>query len=176
MHLRTGSSYICFLSLRGMSLHSAAAIRTRAFLTGISSVGYLSAPLHAHGLRECSFPGARCLQRYRPSNRLGAQVNTVLLCNWKSNALFKLMRIHSDKAEDVNLLNSSPGCICLWPAVLLDKQQALRSPFTATIRFLDLDLPARRRRWLQLFGRDDLRKASLAASTHPSLPRGTLRR
>ncbi|KAG1899061.1 uncharacterized protein F5891DRAFT_1190253 [Suillus fuscotomentosus] len=51
------------------------------------------------------------------------------------------MRIHPDKAEDVNLLNSSPGCICLWLAVSSDKQQALLRPFTATIRFPDLDLP-----------------------------------
>lgn len=140
MHPRTGLPYICFLSLRGMSPHSAAAIRMRAFLTGISSVGYLSAPLHAHGLRILG-PWCALFTTDRPSNRLGAQVNTVLLCNWKSNALFKLMRIHPDKAEDVNLLNSSPGCICLWLAVSSDKQQALLRPFTATIRFPDLDLP-----------------------------------
>ncbi|KAG1788654.1 uncharacterized protein HD556DRAFT_1447686 [Suillus plorans] len=97
------------------------------------------------------------------------------------------MRIHPDKAEDVNLLNSSPGCICLWPAVLSDKQQALLRPFTASaypshltrlydslfpvaaIRFPDLDLPARRRRWLQLFGRDYLAE-TISSSKHASVP------
>ncbi|KAG1831614.1 hypothetical protein EV424DRAFT_1534282 [Suillus variegatus] len=79
------------------------------------------------------------------------------------------MRIHPDKAEDVNLLNSSPGCICLWPTVLSDKQQALLRSFTATIRIPDLDLPARRRRWLQLFGRDDLAE-TISSSNHVSIP------
>lgn len=50
----------------------------------------------------------------------------------------------------------SPECICLWPAVLTDKQQKLIRPFSATINFPDLDPAARRQRWLQLFGRDDL--------------------
>lgn len=50
----------------------------------------------------------------------------------------------------------SPECICLWPAVLTDKQQKLIRPFPATINFPDLDPEARRQRWLQLFGRDDL--------------------
>ncbi|KAG2046554.1 hypothetical protein BDR06DRAFT_1025472 [Suillus hirtellus] len=63
----------------------------------------------------------------------------------------------------------SPGCICLWPAVLTDEQQALLRPFSATIRFPDLDLVARRRRWLQLFGRDDLAEA-ISSGKHASVP------
>ncbi|KAG2143404.1 uncharacterized protein EDB93DRAFT_1252007 [Suillus bovinus] len=61
------------------------------------------------------------------------------------------------------------GCICLWPAVLTDEQQALLGPFSATIRFPDLDLAARRQRWLQLFGRDDL-AAAISSGMHASVP------
>jgi len=63
----------------------------------------------------------------------------------------------------------SSGCICLWPAVLSDEQQALLRPFSATIRFPDLDLAVRRRRWLQLFGRDDLAE-TITSDKHASVP------
>ncbi|KAG1837425.1 hypothetical protein DFJ58DRAFT_815895 [Suillus subalutaceus] len=105
MHLGTGLSYLCFLSLRGMSLHPAAASPTCVLLTGISSMGYFSAPLHAHGLRILG-PWCALLTTDRPSNRLEAQANTLLLCNWKTNALFKLAGIHPDQVDDFNLLNS----------------------------------------------------------------------
>ncbi|KAG1761540.1 hypothetical protein EDD22DRAFT_970469, partial [Suillus occidentalis] len=65
----------------------------------------------------------------------------------------------------------SPECICLWPSVLTDKQQALLRPFSATINFTDLDLAARRQRWLQLFGREDL-AATLSSSEDASGRRG----
>ncbi|KAG1763967.1 hypothetical protein EDD22DRAFT_846163 [Suillus occidentalis] len=61
----------------------------------------------------------------------------------------------------------SPECICLWPAVLTNKQQALIRPFSITINFPDLDPAARRQRWLQLFGRDDL-AAALSSSEDAS--------
>lgn len=105
MHLGTGLSYLCFLSLRGMSPHPAAASPTCVLLTGISPVGYLSAPLHAHGVRILG-PWCALLTTDRPSNRLEAQANTLLLCNWKTNALFKLAGIHPDQVDDFNLLNS----------------------------------------------------------------------
>ncbi|KAG1874172.1 hypothetical protein C8R48DRAFT_769563 [Suillus tomentosus] len=65
----------------------------------------------------------------------------------------------ANNRERINLMTrafESPGCICLWPSVLTDEQQALLRPFSAAIEFPDLDLEARRQRWLQLFGRDDL--------------------
>ncbi|KAG2133235.1 uncharacterized protein EDB93DRAFT_885842 [Suillus bovinus] len=68
----------------------------------------------------------------------------------------------ADGPERINLMTQEfkfYGCICLWPAVLTDEQQALLMPFSATIKFPDLDLAARRQRWLQLFGRDDLAAA-----------------
>ncbi|KIK46520.1 hypothetical protein CY34DRAFT_800375 [Suillus luteus UH-Slu-Lm8-n1] len=61
----------------------------------------------------------------------------------------------------------SPECICMWPSVLTDKQQALLRPFSAIINFTDLDTAARRQRWLQLFGREDL-AAILSSSEDPS--------
>ncbi|KAG2338303.1 hypothetical protein BDR05DRAFT_969378, partial [Suillus weaverae] len=105
MHIGTGLSYLCFLSLRGMSPHSAAASPTCVLLTGISAIGYLSAPLHAHGLRILG-PWCALLTIDQPSHRPEVQANTLLLCNWKTNALFKLAGIHPDKVDDFNLLNS----------------------------------------------------------------------
>ncbi|KAG1788936.1 uncharacterized protein HD556DRAFT_1311685 [Suillus plorans] len=64
-----------------------------------------------------------------------------------------------------------PGCVCLWPVVLSDEQQALLTSFSATIRLPDLDLAARRRRWLQLFGRDDLAEA-ISSGKDASVPIG----
>ncbi|KAG2360716.1 hypothetical protein BDR07DRAFT_1610584 [Suillus spraguei] len=105
VHLGTGLSYLCFLSLRRMSPHSAAASPTCVLLTSISPMGYLSAPLHAHGLRILG-PWCVLLKTDQPLNQLEAQVNVLLLCSWKTNALFKLAGIHPDKVEDFNLLNS----------------------------------------------------------------------
>ncbi|KAG1751671.1 hypothetical protein EDD22DRAFT_850735 [Suillus occidentalis] len=59
----------------------------------------------------------------------------------------------------------SPGCICLWPSVFAGEHVTLTRQFSATINFPDLDLAARRQRWLQLFGRDDL-VATLSSSGH----------
>lgn len=105
MHLGTGLSYLCFLSLRGMSPHPAASSPTCVLLTGISPMGYLSAPLHAHGLRILG-PWCALLTTDRPSSRSEVQVSTLLLCNWNTNALFKLAGIHPDKVDDFNFLNS----------------------------------------------------------------------
>jgi hypothetical protein len=74
-----------------MSPHSAASSPTRVFLTGISPMGYLFAPLHAHGLRILG-PWCALLTTDRPSNQSEEQANTLLLCNWKTNRLFKLVR------------------------------------------------------------------------------------
>ncbi|KAG2109708.1 uncharacterized protein F5147DRAFT_692050 [Suillus discolor] len=78
----------------------------------------------------------------------------------------------ANNRERINLMIrafESPGCICLWPSVLTDEQQALLRPFSAAIEFPDLDLAARRKRWLQLFGRDDL-VATIFSSKHASVP------
>ncbi|KIK44978.1 hypothetical protein CY34DRAFT_802053 [Suillus luteus UH-Slu-Lm8-n1] len=69
---------------------------------------------------------------------------------------------HRERINEMIQEFESPECICLWPSVLTDKQQALLRPFSTIISFPDLDLAARRHRWLQLFGRDDL------AATLPS--------
>ncbi|KAG2121238.1 hypothetical protein DEU56DRAFT_834984 [Suillus clintonianus] len=105
MHIGTGVSYLCFLSLRGMSPHSAAASPTRIILTGISPMGYISAPLHAHGLRIL---GTWCalLTTVRCSMKPEAQVNTLLLCNWKTNSLIKLAGVHPDNIDDFHFINS----------------------------------------------------------------------
>ncbi|KAG2087689.1 uncharacterized protein F5147DRAFT_658878 [Suillus discolor] len=50
-----------------------------------------------------------------------------------------------------------------------DEQQALLKPFSAAIEFPDLDLAARRQRWLQLFGRDDL-VSTISSSKHAPIP------
>ncbi|KAG1861917.1 hypothetical protein C8R48DRAFT_673367 [Suillus tomentosus] len=59
--------------------------------------------------------------------------------------------------------------VSVWHAALSDEQQALLRPFSATIRFPDLDLAVRRRRWLQLFGRDDLAQ-TISSDKHASVP------
>ncbi|KAG1734525.1 hypothetical protein EDB19DRAFT_1727536 [Suillus lakei] len=105
MHIGSGLSYLCFLSLRGMSPHSAAASAKRVLLTGISPIAYFSAPLHAHGVRILG-PWCALLTTNPSSKRLEAPVNTLLLCNWKTNALFKLAGIHPDKIDDFNYINS----------------------------------------------------------------------
>lgn len=63
----------------------------------------------------------------------------------------------------------SPGCICLWPSVLTDKQQTLLRPLFATIEFPYLDWAARHQRWLQLFDRDNL-AATFSGGKHASVP------
>ncbi|KAG2147487.1 uncharacterized protein EDB93DRAFT_417335 [Suillus bovinus] len=63
----------------------------------------------------------------------------------------------------------SPGCICLWPAVLSDAQQAIFGPLTDTIEFPDLDRAARRQRWLLLFGRGDLAE-TIPSGEHVFVP------
>ncbi|KIK33704.1 hypothetical protein CY34DRAFT_813443 [Suillus luteus UH-Slu-Lm8-n1] len=79
---------------------------------------------------------------------------------------------HRDRINDMIQEFESPECICLWPSVLTDKQQALLRPFSTIINFLDFDLAAHRHRWLQLFGRDDL-AATLPSSVDAST--GTVR-
>ncbi|KAG2752969.1 hypothetical protein P692DRAFT_20798457 [Suillus brevipes Sb2] len=105
MHIGTGILYLSFLSLRGMSPHSAASRPSRVLLTGLSPMGYMSTPLQAHGLRILG-PWCALLTTDRPSNQSEPQINKLLLCNWKTNALFKLAGIHPDKVDDFNLLNS----------------------------------------------------------------------
>ncbi|KAG1731835.1 uncharacterized protein EDB91DRAFT_1349237 [Suillus paluster] len=106
MHLGTGVSYLCFLSLRGMSPHSAAASPTRVLLTSkISPLEYRSAPLHAHGLRILG-PWCAVLTTDLSSKQLEAQVNILFLCNWKTGVLFKLAGFHPDKVDDFNFINS----------------------------------------------------------------------
>ncbi|KAG1785267.1 uncharacterized protein HD556DRAFT_1423476 [Suillus plorans] len=63
----------------------------------------------------------------------------------------------------------SSECICLWPSVLSPDQQALLGPFAATIEFPDLDQPARRHRWLLVFGRGDLAE-TISRGEHASVP------
>ncbi|KAG2745854.1 hypothetical protein P692DRAFT_20740494 [Suillus brevipes Sb2] len=61
----------------------------------------------------------------------------------------------------------SPGCICLWPSPFAGEQKPVIKPFSATINLPDLDRAARRQRWLQLLGRDDL-AATLSSSEDAS--------
>ncbi|KAG1789082.1 uncharacterized protein HD556DRAFT_1495662 [Suillus plorans] len=60
----------------------------------------------------------------------------------------------------------SHECICLWASVM---SPAIRSPFAATIEFPDLDQPARRQRWLLVFGRGDLAE-TISRGEHASAP------
>ncbi|KAG1759852.1 hypothetical protein EDD22DRAFT_971423 [Suillus occidentalis] len=53
---------------------------------------------------------------------------------------------HRERINDMIQEFESPDleCICLWPSVSTDKQQALLRPFSTIINFPDLDLAARR--------------------------------
>ncbi|KAG2135395.1 uncharacterized protein EDB93DRAFT_827508 [Suillus bovinus] len=96
--------------------------------------------------------------------KLWADELALLAVNW--NAVMVVHRgdyfMKSRCADNRKRINTviqsfeSSGCICLWPSVLTDEQKTLIRSFSITIEFPDLDLEARRQRWLQLFGRDDL--------------------
>ncbi|KAG1724436.1 uncharacterized protein EDB91DRAFT_141320 [Suillus paluster] len=97
-------SYLCFLSLREMSPHSKAASPTRILFTSICPMVYFSAPLDARGLRIL---GSWCaiITRDSFSNKLEPHANMLLLYNWKTGILFKLVGFHPDRIDDFNFIN-----------------------------------------------------------------------
>ncbi|KAG1807216.1 hypothetical protein EV424DRAFT_1543991 [Suillus variegatus] len=90
-HIVTNVSYLSFLSLREMSLHSAAASPMRVLITSISLMGYFATLLDARGLRILG-PWCAILTTEPHSNVL-------LLCNWKTGALCKLNKVAAGEAR-----------------------------------------------------------------------------
>ncbi|KAG1722428.1 hypothetical protein EDB19DRAFT_1767939 [Suillus lakei] len=104
MHIGTNMSYLTFLSLKDMTPHSAAASSMRVLITSVSPMGYFATPLDARGLRVLG-PWCAILTTDPSSNKGELHSNVLLLCNWKTSALFKLAGIHSDKVDDFNFMN-----------------------------------------------------------------------
>ncbi|KAG2754658.1 hypothetical protein P692DRAFT_20109319 [Suillus brevipes Sb2] len=95
------------------------------------------------------------------------QWNAVVVVDRGDYIMKSQFPVNQERINTVIKEFESPGCICLWPSEFPGELQTLNRQFSATINFPDLDLAARRQRWLQLFGRDDL-AATLSSSEHAS--------
>ncbi|KIK48202.1 hypothetical protein CY34DRAFT_734881 [Suillus luteus UH-Slu-Lm8-n1] len=98
---------------------------------------------------------------------LAIQWNAVVVVDRGDYFIKSKSPVNQERINTVIKEFESPGCICLWPSVFAGEHQIITRQFSATINFPDLDLAARRRRWLHLFGRDDL-AATLSSSEHAS--------
>ncbi|KIK36665.1 hypothetical protein CY34DRAFT_499217 [Suillus luteus UH-Slu-Lm8-n1] len=98
---------------------------------------------------------------------LAIQWNAVVVVDRGDYFMKSKSPVNQERINTVIKEFESSGCICLWPSVFAGEHQTLTRQFSATIIFPDLDLAARRQRWLQLFGRDDL-AATLSSSEHAS--------
>ncbi|KIK32854.1 hypothetical protein CY34DRAFT_18756 [Suillus luteus UH-Slu-Lm8-n1] len=98
---------------------------------------------------------------------LAIQWNAVVVVDRGDHFIKSQSPVNQERINTVIQEFESPGCICLWPSVFTREHQTSIRPFSATINFPDLDRAARRQRWLQLFGRDDL-ESTLSSSEDAS--------
>lgn len=102
---------------------------------------------------------------------LAIQWNAVVVVDRGDHFIKSQSPTHQERINTVIQEFESPGCICLWPSVFTGEHPLIR-PFSATINFPDLDRAARRQRWLQLFGRDDLASTLSSSEQDAQLIRG----
>ncbi|KAG1763935.1 hypothetical protein EDD22DRAFT_472176 [Suillus occidentalis] len=98
---------------------------------------------------------------------LAIQWNAVVVVDRGDYFIKSQSPVQHERINTVIQAFESPGCICLWPSPFAGEQKPVIKPFSATINLPDLDRAARRQRWLQLFGRDDL-AATLSSSEDAS--------